>query len=45
MHQTAYLYGQPSDGIDPIVPLKTGGCDGLANMPWHTIDAAKANDP
>jgi hypothetical protein len=26
------------------MPVKDSGCDGPANLPWHTIDAAKAKD-
>jgi hypothetical protein len=27
-----------------IAPLKTGGCDGPANMQWQTKEEAKAKD-
>jgi hypothetical protein len=44
MRQTGYPHGRPGDVIDHLVPLKKGGCDCLANMPWHTSEAAKAKD-
>jgi hypothetical protein len=44
MHQTGYSHGRPGYVIDHIVPLKKGGCDCPANMPWQTIEAAKAKD-
>lgn len=44
MRQTGYPNGRPGYVIDYIVPLKEGGCDCPANMPWQTIDAAKAKD-
>jgi hypothetical protein len=44
MNHTGYPYGRPGYVVDHIVPLDKGGCDCPANMPWQTIDAAKAKD-
>jgi hypothetical protein len=44
MNQTGYPHGRPGYVVDHIVPLYKGGCDCPANMPWQTIEAAKAKD-